>query len=302
MRVHWNDSSFHPGDVVIPQRDGLWARCVPRAKPSAADTALLVLHGGLGWDHSYLSPALDVLADSLPVVYFDFRGNGRSARPTPESLDLDAWVDDVRTVQDDLGISRVALFGHSFGGAVAQEYALRHPRRVSTVVVCGAYPAFDYFDAAIERVTRRATPEQLAIVQAASTAPVPDDPTLAAASKALLPLYLSNPSPSLLRAFDRVVFSADGFNRSFLDALPRFSTVDRLPSLELPILSIGGADDWIAPPAHATERLAGLAPRASSVVLAGSGHFPFLEERELFLSHVVPWLNTHALTTSGQVA
>lgn len=299
MHVHWADPVFPADEVIDPRRDGLWALRIAGRNAPDGETALLVLHGGLGWDHSYLHPALDVLAEALPVIYFDFRGNGRSVRPGSESLTMDAWVEDVRIVQEDLGCSRVALFGHSFGGAVAQEYALRYPQRVSALLLCGAYPAFDYFDAALERLSRRANAEQLAIVQAASTAPVPDDATLAAASRALLPLYFSKADPTLLRAFDQVVFSAAAFNRSFLDALPQFSTVDRLPSLEPPVLSIGGADDWIAPPTQATERLARLTPNGSSVVLAGSGHFPFLEEPGRFLSHVVPWLTENARTASA---
>lgn len=46
---------------------------------------LLVMHGGLGLDHTYLRPWLDPLADDLRVVYYDHRGNGRSERP--ESLE-----------------------------------------------------------------------------------------------------------------------------------------------------------------------------------------------------------------------
>lgn len=41
----------------------------------------LVMHGGLGLDHTYLHPWLDPLGDTLQLVYYDHRGNGRSGRP-----------------------------------------------------------------------------------------------------------------------------------------------------------------------------------------------------------------------------
>jgi pimeloyl-ACP methyl ester carboxylesterase len=55
-------------------------------------TPCLVMHGGLGFDHTWLHPWLDPLGDVMHLVYYDHRGNGRSGRP-PSSPSRDATHD-----------------------------------------------------------------------------------------------------------------------------------------------------------------------------------------------------------------
>src|SRR5260370_22321066 len=72
-------------------------------------------------------PAFSQLSDVAQIVYFDHRGNGRSARGKSADWNLAQWGDDVRGVCEVLGISSPVVFGFSFGGFVAQSYATRHP-------------------------------------------------------------------------------------------------------------------------------------------------------------------------------
>ena len=79
------------------------------------------------------------LAKDRRVVRFDQRGSGLSDRSV-EDLSFGAWVSDLESVVDDVGLDRFALLGISQGGAVAVEYAVRHPERVSHLILYGAYP------------------------------------------------------------------------------------------------------------------------------------------------------------------
>lgn len=257
---------------------------------------MLVVHGGMGWDHTYLRPGLDPLADRLALVYVDLSGNGRSARPETEAgwaaLSIESWAEDLEQVRLSLGAERVLVFGHSLGGAVAQEYALRHPERVAGLVLCSTYPAFDYAQAAAAGAMARATPEQRAILERALTGRVPDDVTFAALGAALLPIYFHRPDAAVLRsAFADLTVCAAAFNRSFHECLPRFSTVDRLPALRAPTLIVSGDDDWIAPPTHGAERLGRLIPDATVAMVGDCGHFPFVERPERFQADVRAWLD-----------
>lgn len=73
------------------------------------------------------------------LVRYDERGCGLSDWDV-DRFTFEAWVDDLASVVDDLGIERFPLLGLSQGGAVAIAYAVRHPERVSKLVLWGAYP------------------------------------------------------------------------------------------------------------------------------------------------------------------
>jgi pimeloyl-ACP methyl ester carboxylesterase/DNA-binding CsgD family transcriptional regulator len=91
------------------------------------------------------------LGRSHQVVRYDQRGFGLSDRD-PNWLTLDAFVGDLEAVVDAAGLERFALLGISQGGAAAICYTVRHPERVSHLVLCGAY--------ARGRMVRDLSPEQ----------------------------------------------------------------------------------------------------------------------------------------------
>jgi pimeloyl-ACP methyl ester carboxylesterase len=93
-------------------------------------------------EHDQASPVwgpwLTALSRQHTYIRYDQRGCGLSDRE-PADLSLDAWVGDLEAVVGALGLSRFPLFGMSQGGAVAIAYAVRHPEKVSRLVLCGAY-------------------------------------------------------------------------------------------------------------------------------------------------------------------
>jgi len=106
---------------------------------------MLLMHGGLGLDHSAFPPYFDNLGDLLTLIYYDHRGNGRSARPDSfEAITHATWVDDADALRAQLGYEQIILFGHSYGGFLAQEYALRYPERLAGLILCCTAPAIDY--------------------------------------------------------------------------------------------------------------------------------------------------------------
>jgi pimeloyl-ACP methyl ester carboxylesterase len=111
------------------------AGLVPDGTAMRAKPALVLLHGGPGFDHSLFKPAFSQLADIAQIVYLDHRGNGRSSRGDPSTWNLAQWGDDVRGVCDALGIEKPIVYGVSFGGFVAQSYATRHPGHAGRLVL-----------------------------------------------------------------------------------------------------------------------------------------------------------------------
>jgi proline iminopeptidase len=105
-------------------------------------TAIIVLHGGPDFDHSYLLPELDRLSDSYRLIYYDQRGRGRSADGVkPEDVTLASDIADIEKVRQYYHLDSVVLLGHSWGTVLALEYALRYPGRASHLILMNPAPA-----------------------------------------------------------------------------------------------------------------------------------------------------------------
>src|SRR5205085_1587252 len=114
----------------------LYAREIGQGPP------IIVLHGGPDFDHSYLLPDLDRLADGFRLIYYDQRGRGRSAdHVEPEDVTLTSEVADLDEVRQHFQLESSALLGHSWGAVLALEYALRHATRVSHMILMNPAPA-----------------------------------------------------------------------------------------------------------------------------------------------------------------
>ena len=250
------------------------------------------MHGGMGFDHTTLRPWLGPLADSCELVFYDHRGNGRSAPPVDWSLvQHDTWVDDAESLRQRLGLGRVVLFGHSWGGFLAQEYALKYPQSLAGLILCSTAPALDYGAAIVANAQARGTEAQVSALLTALTAPLHDDAALESLMEAIGPLYFHCDGAALAaRVFGEVTYSAAAFNRGLFHCSPVFNTLDRLREINVPTLLLGGADDWIMPEAHGLARLAAGLRHASVERFAKSGHFPFVEEQQPFLATVGAWL------------
>lgn len=114
----------------------LYSRDIGRGQP------IIVLHGGPDFDHGYLLPDLDLLADGFRLIYYDQRGRGKSAdQVLPEDVSLMSDIGDLDKVRQHFHLQSPALLGHSWGAVLALEYALRHPEGVSSMILMNPAPA-----------------------------------------------------------------------------------------------------------------------------------------------------------------
>lgn len=273
------------GEPVFIEVEGtrLWYEVLGEGPP------LVVLHGGLGLDHSWFRPWLDPLADRSRLVYFDQRGNGRSERPSQFTpITHRTWIDDVDALRDRLGLGRIVLFGHSYGGLLAQEYALRFPETLDGLILCCTTPAFDYTDVVQANASARATPRQLAALTEAFSRPMADDSEWEETWLTLLPLYFAGEPPANLG--DGAVYSCGAWNHVNANCLGGFDVTAELASIPTPSLVLSGAHDWLMPPTHGGGRIHSEVPDSELVVFDDSGHFPFVEEPAHFIEVVSDWL------------
>lgn len=274
-------------EIQIPAgRSSLYAREVGQGRP------LVILHGGPDFDHRYLLPELDRLSDGYRLLYYDQRGRGDSARGVaPEDVTLLSDVADLDQVRRFFHLESMALVGHSWGAVLALEYALRHPERVSHLILMNPAPASAADLVAFRQVyAKKLGPDlekQRAIL--ASTAYREGDPETVAAR------YRLHFKPALRREEDferlmtrmRAAFVLQGREgileaRAVEDRLLRdtwasenYDLLPKLGSLRIPALVIAGDHDFFPP--EVAGHVAAALPGSRLVTLEGCGHFAYLE-------------------------
>ncbi|MDE0652577.1 MAG: alpha/beta fold hydrolase [bacterium] len=247
---------------------------------------VLVMHGGLGLDHQYLRPALDDLAGSAELVFYDHRGNGRSA-PVEDwgQVTLESLADDADALRQALGFDRIVLYGHSYGGFVAITYALRHQRRLSGLILAGTAANLRH----PPNIPPDADPDAVAAFGALFSGPMGSDGEWAETWSRALPLYW--PEMDRDTAADihrRTIYRADAWNRSG-PALAGYDVLDEMARIDVPVLLVCGRRDFLCGPAP-YEDMHAVLPRSELVILEDSGHFSFLSERERHREAVTGWL------------
>jgi proline iminopeptidase len=127
--------NFHPkGDYVSVNGARLWY------ESEGTGPALVLISGGPGISHDYFHPYFSSLANSYRVVYFDALGRGKSDRAnSPKEYTLSRDVDDLEGLRKALGLGRINLLGHSYGGVVAQAYALRFPAFLQRLILVDTF-------------------------------------------------------------------------------------------------------------------------------------------------------------------
>ncbi|GAA3744850.1 hypothetical protein GCM10022239_20480 [Leifsonia bigeumensis] len=106
--------------------------------PPLVRVATWLTHLDYDWSSPLWSHWLTELGQRFTVIRYDDRGSGLSDRD-PQAYGLDQWVADLEAVVSAAGLSSFTLLGMSQGGAVAVEYARRHPDQVTNLLLWGAY-------------------------------------------------------------------------------------------------------------------------------------------------------------------
>lgn len=261
---------------------------------------VVFLHGGPGeGSQTFATFAGPSLERSLRMVYLDQRGSGRSQRPKEASAySMALLVDDVERLRVRLGAPRIVVIGHSFGTALALEYAARYPERVSHLILAGAVPDLP---ALLEIQCRRLAVDDPAAYKRAATgiAPgtMPSCNAFAAYPAGEMKAHISRnmfPDPATGELVDRTD-AADGLGNSgelsgamfgggFIRY--RFAHID---ALTMPVLIIAGGKDFQAVIAPQRALVAKL-PHAHLVEYPDNGHFMFVEDPARFARDVADFL------------
>lgn len=245
---------------------------------------LFAVHGGPGSDHSDLKPWLTPLADDMQIVYLDQRCNGQSERVDPATCTLEQLADDIEALRRYLGLDRIHLLGHSFGGMVAQVFATRHPESLDKLLLINTAPSKEFYPAALEYASRVASPLQLATIPELFEGRIEDDAHLIRWWDVCYPLYFYTFDQKLIEETgNRAIGSLEIANYTFKHFIPEYDVRSKLPAVQARTLVVGARYDWITP-ASQSEEIRRLLPNAELVIFERSGHMPFIEEHEAFIA------------------
>src|SRR3954469_20211517 len=146
---------------------------------------LVVLHGGPGATHDYLLSLTDLARDGRAVVFYDQVGNGRSTHYQGRNGDfwtVDLFVRELHNLVDGLGIAdRHHILGQSWGGFLAQEYALTQPAGLRSLVLANTAASFPDFVSEANRLRQDLPPGVDDTLRRHEDAGTTDDPEYGAA-------------------------------------------------------------------------------------------------------------------------
>lgn len=271
-----------PGDGFVAVPGGrVWYRIYG----SGDRTPLVMLHGGPGGRSCGFSLLADLAADR-PVVIYDQLGSGRSERPADPTLwTTERFVSELAAVREALGLRRIHLLGHSWGGALATEYLLtRQPAGVESVILSSPLISTPRWIADANRL-RGTLPEAVQTeLGRCETAATLSEPSCQAAVDVFYERFVRGARTLPAIADCEGVTSNDAIYRQMWGAteftatgsLRDFDRSERLGELRLPVLFLAGRHDEAAPETLAEFQRR--VPGARLAVLEHSAHSTYRTE------------------------
>jgi len=299
-------------DAVYPIRDGfvdangvmIYYMSTGRGQP------LIILHGGPGASHDYFLPYLLPLAKYNRVIFIDERGSGRSQKlENPSGYTIENMVEDVEAVRQALGLGKISLLGHSYGGALAQAYALKYQRNLSHLILASTWSSTVAMNQVFVRMKQNMTPELRDRIDKLEAQGLfghgkdyeknryTNEYMIAAWGEGYFPyVYHNHPDPN----YDPIAagnMSWDLYREMWgehgefiIDGnLKSVEYTKRLPGIKVPTLILVGEHDECDPslsqPMH--QKIAG----SKLMILPNAGHMTFVDQTGMFIKAVHGFLS-----------
>ncbi len=265
---------------------------------------VVVIPGGPGDSHVYLTPWFDELAKHHRLIYYDAFGRGKSDRAKdPKEYSFDRDVRDLEGLRKDLGIEKWSVIGHSYGGMVAQAYALKYPNSIDKLILSDTFYDGEMWqenDDNSNREIKNQYPDLWdKLIQLRDSGYVSSSPVCSELYGEVPSglLYYYNPAnaekvrkdPQSFNA--QVYYQITGADGDFLIGgdIARLDFRNSLKTIKVPVLIIAGRFDRVSVPRF-SEKFREYCPQAQFVMFEKSGHLPFVEETKEYFQVVEEFL------------
>jgi proline-specific peptidase len=260
---------------------------------------LLCLHGGPGALHDYLEPLGELAETGRRVVFYDQTGCGKSWREVdPSTWTVELFVEEVGAVRAALGLDRVHLFGSSWGGMLAMEYALTRPAGLASLVLSSSPASIPVWAEETNRLRHELPADVQRVLDGHEAAGTTESPEYEAATMEFYRRHVCRLDPwpdYLVRSFTglrehpEVYLTMQGPNEFVITGtLKDWDITDRLPEIGVRTLITAGRHDEFTP--RQAEALHRGIPGSELVTFEESSHMQFAEEPERYREVVAAFL------------
>jgi len=224
----------------------------------------------------------------MQLVYFDQRGQGRSARGDVQKYTLDENVEDMEALRQYLGLGPIISIGVSYGGIVAMAHAARYPNSVSNLILVVTAAHAGYVERARALALERGTAQQASSCEDLFAGRLDTREKLFRYYEVMGSLYAQRYDATLFRlGLERTIFSPEALNRAHGPGgfLRTFDLRPQLRRISAPTLILAGRHDWICAPEF-SEEMHRLMPRSDLRIFEKSGHSIVNDEPQKFIDAV----------------
>ncbi len=232
---------------------------------SGAGSPLVFVHG-FTTTAEFWREQVEAFSSRYRVIRINLPGHGGSPRPDGRSYTIAAFANDILAVYRTLKIDDAILVGLSMGGTVAQSFTLSHPECVRALVLVGATPHGLGEDVNVDNVLRAI--DDLGVVRASQN--VIERSFGGSASRELIEF-----------AKQEVTQTPDFVAREAIVSLNASDSRTRLHDINVPTLVVVGKEDIITPPGESVVLSKGI-PESHLEIIPDAGHFPMLEQPQMF--------------------
>ena len=273
---------------------------------------ILIVHGGPGASHDYFLPNFYLLARHNKLIFIDERGSGRSPKlDDPKQYTVDNMVEDTEAVRQALNLGKVTLLGHSYGGVLAQAYALKYQQNLTHLILASTFPSTKEMNEVLAREKAAMPEDKRKRLDELEKAGLYDKgekwehgrypaeyATLAWGDGYFPYLYGARPDPNYDPQAQntttswllyREMWGSDG-EFAITGNLKDSEYVDRLPTIKIPTLIIVGDHDECDPALskEMNSKIAG----SKLVIVPNSGHMTFEDQPSFFMNAVSSFVNS----------
>jgi proline iminopeptidase len=260
---------------------------------------IIVLHGGPGLFHNYLTPHFEKLAEKYQIIFYDQRGCGKTDFPKDTtSINVDQYVEDLEAIRNHLKIEKLILAGHSFGAILAINYGKKYPDNLKNLILISPAPAnSEYFDQMFRNMQNKRTDEDiknLVKVMSSKDFDKRKPETVLEAIKIGDKVNLADQS-KIDELYAPMVFTEQSANNmltvnSIMEKnFFNYNVAENMTNIACPTLIILGDLDNV--PFASSQLLQDNLPNARLEVLQHAAHYPFFEAQKEFNASVKNFLN-----------
>lgn len=280
-----------------------WYRVVGDLGGDSARLPVVICHGGPGITHDYLTSVTELSRSGRACVVYDQVGCGRSSRlpdATTEFWSVELFLRELENLVRHLGIDGgYHVLGHSWGGMLALELALRHPRGLRSIVVADAFASSALYTEEVNRLVAGLPAQVRETIERHEGAGTTDSPEYQEAVRVFYGRHVCRRRPvpdEVLRTLmalgeDSTVYQAMAGPSEFSlsGSLRDWDVSGDLGSIDVPALLISGRHDEVTP--RAVEQVHQGLRGSRWVLFEDSSHMPHVEEHQRFLDVVEGFLD-----------